>query len=311
MCDNGRRMIPDLERRRFVTSDGTSLAYQVRGPASAPAVVLSNGLGGTCEAYRHIYKALGTGYRILSWDYRGLYDSARPRDLASLEIAQQARDLDALLEHEKIDRALFVGWSMGVQVNFEYYGLRPQRFVGLAAINGTYGSPFNSALASRLTRYIIPAVLRLMQRQHKLIARVTTRSVAWSGLLPTLQRLGMVSPTVDTEVFLELSQGFSGMDFDVYARTMQALGRHDARQVLPHIRIPTAIITGDKDLLTPVFTAEKMVRQIAGATLTVIPGGTHYTPVEYPAVVNAALEALLARIPSHARTAAPRAAIAP
>ena len=87
------------------------------------------------------------------------------------------------------------------------------------------------------------------------------------------------------------------------------------RQSLNHhssaVRIPTAIITGDKDLLTPVFTAEKMVRQIAGATLTVIPGGTHYTPVEYPAVVNAALEALLARIPSHARTAAPRAAIAP
>ena len=193
-------------------------------------------------------------------------------------------------------------WPMGGQVNFECFGLRPQRFAGLAAINGTYGSPFNSALASRLTRYIIPAVLRLMQRQHKLIARVTTRSVAWSGLLPTLQRLGMVSPTVDTEAFLELSQGFSGMDFDVYARTMQALGRHDARQVLGNIRVPIAIITGDKDLLTPVFTAEKMVRQIAGATLTVIPGGTHYTPVEYPAVVNAALEALLARIPSHART---------
>ncbi len=298
-------MIPALEHKRFRSYDGTEIAYQVRGPAGAPAIVMSNGLGGTCEAYRHIYAALGHGFRIVSWDYRGLYGSARPKDLATLAVPHQARDLDRLLGVEDIGRAVFVGWSMGVQINFEYFKLRPEKFAGIAAINGTYGLPFNSALASRLTRYVIPAALSMMQKQHKTISRLTARSVAWSGLLPTLQRLGMVSPTCDAETFIDLSKGFATMDFDCYARTLRALGAHDAREVLSRIEVPTAVITGDKDLLTPVFTAEKMTAAIKGARLTVIPGGTHYTPVEYPAVVIAAIRELLARVPSHAELAQP------
>ena len=77
---------------------------------------------------------------------------------------------------------------------------------------------------------------------------------------------------------------------------MERLGEHDAEAVLREIDIPTLIITGDRDLLTPVYTAEKMHRLIPGSRLVVIEGGTHYTPVEYPAIIQDEALRFLARI---------------
>jgi len=76
---------------------------------------------------------------------------------------------------------------------------------------------------------------------------------------------------------------------------------HDAEDVLATIDVPVAIVTADKDLMTPPATAEHIHRAIAGSRLVVIRGGTHYTPVEYPAVIADELGRLLDRSPGWER----------
>jgi pimeloyl-ACP methyl ester carboxylesterase len=277
-------VIPGIEHKRFRSFDGTEIAYQVRG--YGPAVVLSNGLGGTYEAFRHVYAALGESYKILCWDYRGLYRSARPRDLATLAIPFHCQDAARLMDVEKVDRAVFVGWSMGVQVNFEFARVHRPRMLGIVAINGTYGSPFRTAMASRLARYLIPPALAVMKARAPLFTRVSHVAVAWAGLIPAMARLGLLSPDIDREAMVEVAAEFKTLDFAVYSDQLRFLGAHDARDVLPHLDLPVLIITGDRDLMTPTFTARKMNRMIPGSRLVVIPGGTHYTPLEYPQVVK-------------------------
>ncbi len=288
-------MVPGLVHKRFTSFDGTEIAYQVRG--EGPAVVLANGLGGTFEAFRHVYHALGEAYRIVCWDYRGLYGSARPRDLATLAVQSQTRDLAALLDEERLDRAVLIGWSMGVQVNFELCRHHQDRVAGIVVVNGTYGTPFRTALASRLARYLIPPWLAIMKAQAPLFSRVSKATVAWSGLIPAMARLGLVSTRIDAEAMREVAEGFQGMDFAIYSDTLRALGEHDARDILPHLTVPTLIITGDRDLMTPTFTARKMNRLIRGARLVVIPGGTHYTPLEFPQIIEAEILAFLGGVP--------------
>jgi pimeloyl-ACP methyl ester carboxylesterase len=287
-------MVRGLVHKRFVSFDGTEIAYQVRG--EGPPVVLANGLGGTFEAFRHVYRALGDAYRIVCWDYRGLYGSGRPRDLATLAIASQCRDLAILLDKEKIDRAVLVGWSMGVQVNFELCRHHRDRVAGIVAVNGTYGSPFRSALASRLARYLIPPWLSVMKAQAPLVSRVSHATVAWSGLIPAMARLGLVSTRIDEDAMRAVAEGFKGMDFAIYSDTLRALGAHDARDLLPHLDAPTLIIAGDRDLMTPLFTARKMNRWIRGSRLVVIPGATHYAPLEFPEVIEAEILGFLGGI---------------
>jgi pimeloyl-ACP methyl ester carboxylesterase len=70
---------------------------------------------------------------------------------------------------------------------------------------------------------------------------------------------------------------------------------HSAWDVLPTIDVPTLIIAGDKDQLTPVATAERMQRAIPRSELVVFPGHTHLVQVEKPREVHAAIDAFLAR----------------
>lgn len=303
VCSSG--VVPGIEHRRLASFDGTELAYQVRG--EGPAVVLVNGLGGSFEAFRHIYAELGERYKILCWDYRGLYGSSPPRDMSTLAVPYHCDDLDRLLDHEKIDRAVFIGWSMGVQVIFEFHRKRRQRMDGIVAINGTAGLPFRSAMASRAVSTLIPLILRAMRAQATLVGRVTRAAVAWEGVVPMMQRFGMVSRTLDMEAFRDVAAGFASVDWKLYLDTMSRLGEHDAFDVLPEVTIPTLVITGDRDLLTPAYTAERIHRAVRGSRLVVIPGGTHYTPVEYPHIIREELADFLAAIPGYG---APRAAAA-
>jgi pimeloyl-ACP methyl ester carboxylesterase len=185
---------------------------------------------------------------------------------------------------------------MGVQVNFEFFRRRRDRMAGLLAINGTFGRPFHSAMSSRYMRHVIPALLKAIRAQRALVGAATRRAVDWSGAVPLIQRFGLASKTLDVEAFRNVAATFKDVDWEVYTTLMERLGEHDAEDLLGEIDIPTVIITGDRDLLTPVFTAEKMHRRISGSRLVVIEGGTHYTPVEYPAIIQDEAFRLLARV---------------
>jgi pimeloyl-ACP methyl ester carboxylesterase len=287
-------MVPGVEQRHLVARDGTRIGYQVRG--QGPAVVLANGLGGTYLAFRHIYDALD-GYRVLCWDYRGLYTSDPPKDVHANTMAHHVDDLEDVLAAEGVERAVHVGWSMGVQANFEYLKRAPARVAGLAIINGTYGRPFRTVLSSRFVERVIPVLLRLVKAQASLVGRATKALAGSAALITAMKRFGMVSETIDLEVFREVAAGFKGIDWIVYSDLLHQLGEHDAEDALALVTVPTTIISGDRDILTPPFTAERIHRAIPGSRLTVIRGGTHYTPVEYPAILQDELRRLLARVP--------------
>jgi len=99
------------------------------------------------------------------------------------------------------------------------------------------------------------------------------------------------------DAFRDVAAGFKTIDWRIYTALLERLDEHDAEDVLPHVKIPTTIITGDKDIMTPPATAERMHRAIPGSRLVLIRGGIHYTPVEFPAIIQDELHRLLARVP--------------
>jgi pimeloyl-ACP methyl ester carboxylesterase len=118
--------------------------------------------------------------------------------------------------------------------------------------------------------------------------------------VPALIRLGLVSPTVDRAAFADVVAAFAGMDWDIYLDTLHRLESHDAWDVLPTVDVPTLMIAGERDLLTPAATALRIHQAVPGSRLVSIAGGTHYTPVEYPGAIADAVLDLLARVPGWA-----------
>jgi pimeloyl-ACP methyl ester carboxylesterase len=84
------------------------------------------------------------------------------------------------------------------------------------------------------------------------------------------------------------------MDPVVAGRVVAAYFEHSAREVLPRIDVPTLILAGDRDQLTPVSSAERMQRAIRGSRLVVYPGHSHLLQVERPDDVHAEIERFLA-----------------
>ena len=289
-----------IEQRHVTVRDGTRIGYQVRGRSDAPCVVLANGLGGTYVTFKALYGALG-GYRTICWDYRGLYTSGAASDPLANTIAHQVDDLIAILDAERVTDFVIAGWSMGVQVAFETIKRHPARVKGLFAINGTYGRAFRTVMGSRLIGQTIPMLLRLVRAQATLVGLASKRVAGSDALIGAMKRVGLVAETIDMEVFRTVAGGFQSIDWVIYSDLLGRLDEHDAEDVLAKITVPVTIVTGDRDLMTPPSTAEHMHRLIAGSRMVVIKGGTHYTPVEYPAIVADELERLLARVPGWER----------
>lgn len=288
-----------VETRAVTAPDGARITYYAtRSPyPGAPVVMLANGLGGQHITWSAQIEHLRGRYRFLTWDYRGLFASARPPEdtPASYAIARHAEDLLAILDAEGEPRAAFVGWSMGVQVVLEAYRKARHRARCIVLLNGTSGRPLDTVSPLPGMKTVLPSLVGFASRAHALASQVTRRAADVPEALGWLKAMGVMNASLDDAVFNELVQGMSTLDMEAYFHNLRALGEHDASDVLGTIDVPTLIVTGDRDAMTPASLAKEMAKQIPGAELYVVRGGTHYTAVEFPELVSLRLEKFLAK----------------
>jgi pimeloyl-ACP methyl ester carboxylesterase len=279
---------PKVDERFVRSFDGTDIAYHVTGVG--PSVLLANGLGGSWKAWKHQIAYFGDRYRFTSWDYRGLYRSGPPPDRDAVDVPSQARDALAVLDAEGVERTAVLGWSMGVQVALELFRMAPERVSALVLVNGVAGRPWETVLDTDRFKFVLPRALRLARAAPRLLERVTRSVVAWPETVGWAKRLGLAGRTLDEELWADLASSFAELDMQIYVRTLERLGEHDAWEQLETVDVPTLIVAGDRDAFTPRSAAERMAQRVRGAELLVVPGATHYVAVEQPELVNLRIE---------------------
>lgn len=284
-------MPPPVEERRFVSFDGTEIAYQAVGQGRP--ILLCNGLGGSWEAWTHQIQYFRDRYRLLSWDYRGLYGSCLPEDPEALRITDHARDALHLLREEGADRAAIVGWSMGVQVGLEMFRVAPERVASVVMLNGVAGRPWDYVFNLNLVGRLLPPFLRGLRSMPRTIEAAVRQATRLPDPGEWAKRIGLAARTLDEQVVAELVLKFRTLDMDTFIHLLERMGEHDGWDLLPLIDVPTLIIAGSRDVFTPRSAAERMARRTRGSEIMMIPGATHYAALEYPEMVNLRLEKFL------------------
>ena len=287
---------PDVTHRILRSHDGTAIAYQVCG--EGPAVVLANGFCTSFHTYRYIYELFNKGYRVISWDYRGLFRSESPPDGRSYGFEHQVQDLERVLAAEGVERALFIGWSMGVELLLEYYLVHPDQFVAFVALAGTCRRPYDTLGDLRALRYVMPPLMpvgtRAVWAAAPLMHLVLAGVARWPGFLShaervgiiaALHRIGFMARPLDMDVVADLIQEYGTLDFRAVAHTTRILATHDATEVLHQVAVPTLVVTGTRDWITPPRLGRVLADAIPDADFVLVEGGTHYAAVEYPEVV--------------------------
>lgn len=122
---------------QYAELPGLRMGYYDAGPKTdAPPVVLCHGWPELAFSWRHQIKALAeAGIRVIAPDQRGYGATDRPAAVEDYSIEHLTGDLIALLDHLKIDKAIFVGHDWGGFVVWQMPLRHPDRTAGVVGIN--------------------------------------------------------------------------------------------------------------------------------------------------------------------------------
>ena len=288
-----------LESKRATAADGTGIAYEVLGRGDR-TLMLANGLGGRLYAWKPLLDEFWRGYRIITWDYRGLFESETPASHRQLSVAHHAEDARTILDAEKVDRAVFVGWSMGVQVSLDVAATFPERVAGLVLLNGTYGHVLATGFQPLFSIPFLPkrlhAIVEYLQDHPQLatrLARVTRFAQA-----PTFAMLALTTGSRAKDLSPMVGRYMDdvlGPSFVNFLRLFQELDAHSVYHVLRQIEQPALIISGMFDALTPAYQSHEMARRMPNAEHIPLVRSGHFSMLERPDVVLPAMTRFLDR----------------
>jgi len=295
-------------RSTLTTDDGVDLAVFVHTPADwdrarFPTLFLSNGLGGNLVTWKHLVEHFRDTHQVVTWDYRGLYESSfspamkaryRSGDL-KVDLPTHARDAIAVLDHLAIDRAVFFGWSMGVQLNFELARTRRQVMAGLVQICGAAGKSITTTVFGKAGLAVIPTVMDSFRFAAERFAPTLSKMMGSPLALQFAKGVGIVAPTLDTDLARLVVDSYMRQDFEVYNTILMSLAAHDATDLLATLDVPTLIIAGTRDVMTPSALSRQIADTMPDAELITLDGGTHYIPVEFPDRLNQLVADFFAR----------------
>jgi len=250
-------------------SDGCELYYETWGAADGEPLLLVMGLGADLRGWVFQRHVLGRRFRCIAFDNRGAGRSEAPEGPYSLE--QMAADAVAVLDAEGIDQAHVMGASMGgviAQILAVRHADRVRSLV-LACTASRHHHWRRELLVEweRAARTKGMGSLGVDAFRWLVGPRIRKRFGLWLNILARI-------------VLSQPSQGFANQ-----ARAI--LDMPDSmRDELPQISVPTLVVVGSQDILTPVGDSEELAETIPGARLEVIGGAAHGVMVEAPAAFN-------------------------
>lgn len=255
--------------------DGVRLSYTLHeGGSSSARVALVHSVALDRSVWDRVVAQLLPRASVLVYDARGHGASEKPPGPYSVELF--ADDLAALLDAVGWERAVIGGASMGGCVALAFAIGYPGRLEGLTLIDTTawYGENAAQAWEERAQKAATDGFASLIDFQ---VSR-------WFGDAFRAANAALVRHY--TELFLK-------NDLAAYQASCRMLGAADLRAGTPGVRAPVAILVGEEDYATPVAMAQELQRLIPGATLRVIPGARHLTPIDAPEQVAAGIASVL------------------
>jgi 3-oxoadipate enol-lactonase len=245
------------------------LWHDLHGEADAPWLVLPCSLGTSRELWdpapyvRH--------FRVLRYEHRGHGESETPP--GSYTVEELAGDALALLDDLGVERASWIGLSLGGMVAMWVAACAPERVERLVLASTSARVPSPEAYAERAALVREQGVEPV---SDAVVSRWFTAAVP-DALRARFRAILVASPR------------------EGYASCCEAVARWDFVEQLPDVAVPPLVIAGAEDEATPASHTDLIVQRIPGARGTVLEGAAHLANVEQPAAfAEAALAHLVA-----------------
>jgi pimeloyl-ACP methyl ester carboxylesterase len=192
---------------------------------------------------------------------------ASPPPAAEWSMADYARQAAEVLDHLGIERSVLAGISMGGYIVMQMIRDMPERLDGLMLLDTRERADSD----------------QIREDRYKTIAEIEkngTKAIVES-MLPK-----MIANEARRNTFRKIMMTASPRGMVTAQRAMAA--RPDSTDTLRNVRVPTLIVVGDRDPITPVEDAQRMASLIPGSALVVIQDAAHASNFDQPDQFNRA-----------------------
>jgi pimeloyl-ACP methyl ester carboxylesterase len=290
--------VPQGRPQSVRSADGTRLHVEVFGPEDGETIVLAHGWTEVLRFWTYVIRRLERkGFRVVAYDLRGHGDS-EPASGGDYAIRRFGQDLEAVLEGcvPPDRRAVVAGHSLGAMSIASWADQHDvQRRVSAAAL-------LNTGVGNLITEHLLLPLPGIAQALNQAIAR--RGFLGNKAPLPRFStpltyaavRYIAFGPDVSPAQVAFFERMLVTCPPDVRANIGIAMSEMDLHHALPRLTVPTIVIAGADDKLTPPSHAQRIAEMLpALRRLAVLEHTGHMTPLERPDVVTAAL-AELARL---------------
>jgi pimeloyl-ACP methyl ester carboxylesterase len=286
---------PEGRKLDVCGADGTRLHCDVLGPEDAPTVVLVHGWTCCREFWAPQLTALAGRYRVVAYDLRGHGRSAAPEggDFSAEALADDlAAVLDAALPEGK--QAVLVGHSLGAMSIVSWAGRHADSVQQKAAAALLLSTGTSDLVTESL---ILKPPAGLSKPSAAVSRRVMGAALPYGFRNPVTHRMVRyvaLSPAASPAQVAFCERIVLACDRRWRAATARTLSRLDLDAALDHLDVPTAVLGGSADRLTPPVLSERLASHLPQLLERVeLPGVGHMSPVEASSEVNRRIEQLV------------------
>lgn len=286
-----KKLVP-LQTGTFKSFDGTSIYYESRG--TGEPLVFVYGIACLINHWHHQIEELSHHYRVITFDLRGHHRSGIPNEASGLSMEALGRDLAYLTRELGLKRAHFVGHSFGAQVILSAYSQSPAIFSSISFINGFAKNPIKGMFGLDVVEPFFYWVKSQYEKNSTLIDQL------WA--LAIDNPISMIGSALAGGFNLKLTEfkdieiytrGVSQIPLRVFIPYFEDMMRFRGDLIATQIQVPTLVISGDRDFVTPLKFQEELHQSIPNSEFVVVPYGSHCTQLDFPDYVNLKLKSFL------------------
>ena len=271
-----RYNIKSMGLKRMATT-ATSTTEFIPGPVriavdrigEGPLLVLLHGIGGNRTNWRDQIPVFSECFTAVAWDARG-YGLSDDYE-GPLDFKNFADDLERVLDHYGAQKAHLLGLSMGGRIIQDFYQMWPERVATLTLCD-TRSGDFHQTPEARAE------FVRL--RKEPLLLGKTPEEMA-----PPVAA-SLIGPTSPREAFQRLVDSMAALHTESYIKAIEASGLQPQTLDISTISVPTLIVCGEYDRLTPPEVSHEMHKSIPGSEYVIIQDAGHLTNIENPVRFN-------------------------
>lgn len=261
----------------MLTTPSVQLYYEVHG--NGPNLLFVSGLGGGTWSWYGQIPYFSRHYRTIVFDNRGAGRSSMPPGPYAMK--NFAHDTLALLDHLDIDRCFMVGLSMGGMIAQETALKAPERFEALVLGCTHPGGPRKVSPSSQV-------LARFTDNQGLSQEEIVTKNLPFFFSPEALEHC---KEAVETYKAVQTSAPWQPQE--AFLSQLAAIQHFDASHRLPHLSVPTLVVTGTEDVLVPSANAHLLASLLPHALLVELEGAGHAIHAECRDTLNALIHEFL------------------